>query len=98
MNSRNFDLARIQHLLKPQVLDAERQRRRSPFLTMFADTGPCGREFYAKHLEFFHAGARYNQRLFMAANRVGNRGYDKLRRGERLKWDEVRLWTLPCSF
>jgi phage terminase large subunit-like protein len=26
---------------------------------------------YPRHLEFFEAGARYNERLFMAANRVG---------------------------
>jgi phage terminase large subunit-like protein len=52
-------------------LDAERQRRRSPFLTMFPDAGPWRRELYAKHIEFFRAGAQYNQRLFMAANRVG---------------------------
>jgi hypothetical protein len=29
------------------------------------------RELYGKHLEFFRAGARYNERLFMAANGVG---------------------------
>ena len=40
-------------------------------LTMFPDTGPWRRELYAKHTEFFRAGAQYNQRLFMAANRVG---------------------------
>jgi phage terminase large subunit-like protein len=71
MNPRTSDLARIQQILKPQAFDAERQRRRSPFLTMFPDTGPFGREFYAKHIEFFRSGAQYNQRLFMAANRVG---------------------------
>ncbi len=26
---------------------------------------------YAKHLEFFEAGAKYRERCFMAANRVG---------------------------
>ena len=71
MNPRTSDLARIQHLLKPQAFDAELQRRRSPFLTMFPDTGPLRRELYAKHIEFFRAGAQYKQRLFMAANRVG---------------------------
>jgi phage terminase large subunit-like protein len=71
MNPRTSDLARIQHLLKPQAFHAELQRRRSPFLTMFPDTGPLRRELYAKHIEFFRAGAQYKQRLFMAANRVG---------------------------
>ena len=71
MNPHTSDLARIQHLLKRPAFDAELQRRRSPFLTMFPDTGPLRRELYAKHIEFFRAGAQYKQRLFMAANRVG---------------------------
>ena len=29
------------------------------------------RHKYAKHLEFFEAGAKYRERCFMAANRVG---------------------------
>ena len=57
--------------LNQQQMEAEKQRRRGPFLTVFAENGPFGREHYPKHMEFFRAGARYNERLFMAANRVG---------------------------
>jgi hypothetical protein len=53
------------------MIEAERNRRRAAFVTLFPDSGPLGREFYPKHLEFFGAGATYKERLFMAANRVG---------------------------
>jgi phage terminase large subunit-like protein len=39
--------------------------------TYFCDDGPYKRELYAKHLEFFSAGATYRERAFIAANRVG---------------------------
>jgi phage terminase large subunit-like protein len=71
MNTRRRDLAQIERLLNPQQLAAELQRRRSPFRTLFPDEGPFRRELYGKHLEFFRAGARFKERLFMAANRVG---------------------------
>jgi phage terminase large subunit-like protein len=54
-----------------QAIAAELERRRAPLRTLFPDSGPLRRELYAKHMQFFAAGARYNQRLFMAANRVG---------------------------
>ena len=71
MSSRPHSAAQLQLLLSPQILEAERQRRRSAFLTLFPDTGEFCRERYPKHLEFFAAGAQYKERLFMAANRVG---------------------------
>lgn len=71
MNSRPPSTALLQLLLNPQLIEAERQRRRSAFLTLFPDTGPFCRERYHKHLEFFAAGVQYKERLFMAANRVG---------------------------
>jgi hypothetical protein len=37
----------------------------------FPDDGPLRRELYPRHLEFFSAAARFKERLFMAANRVG---------------------------
>ena len=37
----------------------------------FKATGPCRRDRYVKHLQFFDAGAVYKERLFMAANRIG---------------------------
>lgn len=37
----------------------------------YPDAGPLRRELYTKHMEFFAAGAKYNERCFMAANRIG---------------------------
>src|ERR1035438_5752159 len=54
-----------------KAIKAELERRRCPFRTLFPDSGPLRRELYAKHMQFFAAGARYTERLFMAANRVG---------------------------
>lgn len=39
--------------------------------TYFPETGPLRRECYPKHMEFFRAGTQANERLFLAANRVG---------------------------
>jgi phage terminase large subunit-like protein len=55
----------------PQLIESEKQRRRSAFVTLFPVEGLFRRELYRKHLEFFAAGAQYKERLFMAANRVG---------------------------
>lgn len=49
---------------------ARRASRRKLF-TMFPADGEHRRELYARHLEFFRAGAKYRERCFMAANRVG---------------------------
>lgn len=37
----------------------------------FPEMGPLRRELYPKHMAFMAAGAKYRQRMFMAANRVG---------------------------
>jgi hypothetical protein len=63
--------SKLRVMLHPSVIEAELRRRRAAFVTLFPDSGPLGREFYQKHLEFFAAGATYKERLFMAANRVG---------------------------
>jgi phage terminase large subunit-like protein len=47
------------------------RRQRNKIAGYFPDTGPRRRELYAKHIEFFDAGAIYKERLFMAANRIG---------------------------
>jgi phage terminase large subunit-like protein len=39
--------------------------------TYYPDEGLCNRFAYKKHMAFFAAGANYQQRLMMAANRVG---------------------------
>lgn len=55
-----------------QALLAEAERRVSArFRQFFPDEGPFSRDQYAKHIEFFAAGATFKERLFMAANRVG---------------------------
>jgi phage terminase large subunit-like protein len=38
---------------------------------LFPEDGPLSRHEYKKHMEFFEAGAKYRERLFIAANRVG---------------------------
>jgi Terminase large subunit, T4likevirus-type, N-terminal len=62
--------AKLRLPAQPQI-ESELRRRRAAFVTLFPDSGPLGREFYSKHLEFFAAGATCKERLFMAANRVG---------------------------
>lgn len=51
----------------------EKQRRalRRKIYNYYPDKGPLRRELYPKHLSFFEAGAKYRQRLMLAANRVG---------------------------
>ena len=46
-------------------------QKRHKIDSYFPDSGPLRRELYVKHLEFFEAGAKYSERLFMAANKVG---------------------------
>jgi hypothetical protein len=57
--------SKLRVMLHPSVIEAELRRRRAAFVTLFPDSGPLGREFYQKHLEFFAAGAKYKERLFM---------------------------------
>jgi phage terminase large subunit-like protein len=67
--------ALLERLTKVQ----ERRRRQRLFYRLFPDEDvaePDGsvihaRHKYAKHLEFFAAGAKYRERCFLAANRVG---------------------------
>lgn len=37
----------------------------------YPDAGPLRRELYRKHLEFFGAGAKFNERAFLGGNRSG---------------------------
>ena len=55
------------------ALLTEQDRRRSmlKWMSFYPAEGPLRRELYRKHLAFFAAGARYPQRMMMAANRVG---------------------------
>ena len=63
----------LQEKLEFQALLSERIRRdnQRKWLTYYPDEGPLRRELYPKHMQCFADGAHYQQRLFMAANRVG---------------------------
>ena len=47
------------------------RRARNKIARYYPETGNLRRELYAKHTEFFGAGADHRERLMMAANRVG---------------------------
>lgn len=52
----------------------EERARRSQSKRLYSyypTDGPLRRELYPKHLEFFEAGAKYRERAFIAANRIG---------------------------
>ena len=53
------------------ILAEEKRRSRNKIARYFQATGDRRRELYPKQIEFFEAGARFKERLFMAANRVG---------------------------
>lgn len=46
-------------------------RQSTRFRSFFPEAGAYRRDLYPKHLEFFGLGARFKERLFMAANRIG---------------------------
>ena len=46
-------------------------KKYNKFKNMFPDEGEHRRELYHKHLKFFAAGAKYRERGFIAANRIG---------------------------
>lgn len=58
---------RLLELLK----EKQRREKYNRIKSMFPDKGEYRRELYARHLEFFTAGAYHRERLFMAGNRVG---------------------------
>jgi phage terminase large subunit-like protein len=49
----------------------ERRQSMRKIFTFYPEEGPLRRELYVPHLKFFEAGAKYRERAFMAANRVG---------------------------
>lgn len=60
-----------QRMLLPAIKEMQRRDSRRKLYTYFPDDGPLRRELYAKHLEFFRAGADYRERLALAGNRTG---------------------------
>lgn len=53
------------------LIERERRIMGRKWLTYYPDEGPLRRDLYPKHMSFFAAGQKYQQRMFMAANRVG---------------------------
>jgi phage terminase large subunit-like protein len=54
------------------AIEAElRWRAEHKLESYYPETGPLRRELYVKHMECFESGARFTERCFMAANRVG---------------------------
>lgn len=51
--------------------ELDRRNRTRKIFSYYPETGPLRRELYVKHNKFFDAGARFTERLMMAANRVG---------------------------
>jgi len=71
-NSRSVPDQVLLRMLDLERIRAEKARRaQNKIANYFKDDGPFRRELYPKHIEHFAAGAEYNERLFMAANRVG---------------------------
>lgn len=51
--------------------EIERRKALNKISQYYPDKGPLRRELYSKHIQFFEAGAKYRERLMLAANRVG---------------------------
>ena len=91
------------------VKEKGRRSRMNRFDRLFPDVDTIqadgsliyAREKYAKHLEFFRAGASYRERCFMAGNRVGKTfgggGYELTAHltGKYPHWWEGRRFTRP---
>jgi phage terminase large subunit-like protein len=63
--------AAIPEILTLDIAGEIERRKRNAIKRYFPDSGPCRRELYVKHLEFFEAGATRRERAFIAGNRVG---------------------------
>ena len=80
-----------------------RRRKERKIATYFPDAGEYRRELYPKHIAYFTAGARYRERLMMAANRIGKTesigGYEMVLHmtGRYPAWWEGRKFDRPVS-
>ncbi len=88
---------------REQIEQEIRYRAEHKVDSFYPETGALRRELYKKHVEFFAAGARKNERLFMAANRVGKTegvgAYETALHliGEYPDWWPGRRFTKPIS-
>lgn len=96
MNSLDFSKLSVDEKLELMKLLEERYDRENSNRIdgYYPETGPFRRELYPKHMEFFDAGARYRERCFMAANRIGKTegagGYETVK---HLTGDYPPWWT-----
>lgn len=80
-----------------------RRRKERKIATYFPDTGEYRRELYPKHIAYFEAGAKYRERLMMAANRIGKTesigGYEMVLHmtGRYPSWWKGRKFDQPVS-
>ena len=80
-----------------------RRRKERKIATYFPDTGEYRRELYPKHIAYFEAGAKYRERLMMAANRIGKTesigGYEMVLHmtGRYPSWWKGRRFDQPVS-
>jgi phage terminase large subunit-like protein len=80
-----------------------RRRKERKIATYFPDTGEYRRELYPKHIAYFEAGAKYRERLMMAANRIGKTesigGYEMVLHmtGRYPAWWKGRKFDQPIS-
>lgn len=68
----------------------------------FPDAGPCRRELYTKHLEFFRAGKEYKERILTGGNQIGkssSSGYELARHatGVYPEWWDGRTFDRPVE-
>lgn len=87
-----------------QLLEEKEKRKREKRLySYYPATGPLKRDLYPKHMSFFEAGAKFRERLFMAANRVGKTegagGYEMVLHltGQYPDWWKGRRFSKPIS-
>lgn len=95
--------ASLAQLLDPTLIAAERLRRaRLRVLSYYPDSGPLRRELYAKHLEFFEAGASHRERAAIMGNRCGKTvmgGYETALHltGDYPGWWQGRRFAAPVK-
>src|SRR5277367_3925042 len=54
-----------------KLAKAIKVKLRNRISSYYPNEGPCRRELYKRHLEFFRLGNEHRERAFLAANRVG---------------------------
>lgn len=95
----SLSVAEEQELIALEELEAAYQSRRGIY-RLFPATGPLRRELYAKHMEFYAAGALHRQRLFLGANRIGKSkggGFEDVLHLTGL-YDEIAPWWTGKRF